>query len=450
MNNRFFYIIVAFALIFTSCLGTQSNGLSDKPQITSFTVANKDATVDLSKIKFNITSLGDDHGVVTSVVDSLPYGTSLDALVVTVGGATLSSIRIFESNNGEKTKEFNAKDQSPDTVNFTDTVYIETVAADKKTKFSYKVKLRVHLQDPDLYSWTGLVTDAIPQSFSQEKVLLLDTTMMWYVKNGSNVALYTSTDGKVWTSQAVSGLPGSVDLRNIVSANDSLFVANGTKLYRSKDGKAWTQTTTAQSIDNTLFAFGGSVFAIEKASQKLYRYASGNWQEVAISTSSGVLPNNFPMEGAGIWTDLSSNGVARVYLAGGVDNEGNLLNTIWASENGEYWINLGNNSTLFTPRRDVTIFQYDNQLMLIGGKDATGVVATNYHIYSPDYGITWATPPSNMAISSLFTPRYNAHAVVRTAIQRFYVIGGQATNDAFINDVWMGTKNGLIWEVEKR
>lgn len=450
MNSKFLYIIVVFALVFTSCLGTQSNGLSDDPKITSFSVANKDTTVDLSKVKFNITSINDTHGVITTVTDSLPYGASLNALIVSVGGASLSSVKIFESSNGEKQKEFDARDERPDTVNFTDTVYIETVAANKKAKFSYKIKLHVHQQDPDLYIWRGVVTNAIPQNITQEKVLLIDKTMMWYVKNGSAISLYTSDNGKAWQHQTISGLPAGIDIRYMVAANDSLYLANGTTLYRSQNGMVWQQVTTSQSVDNTLFAVAGSLFAIDKTTLKLYKYASNNWQEVAVSTPSGLLPDNFPIEGAGIWTDVSANGISRVYLAGGVDKDGNLLNTIWASENGVYWVNLGNNSTIFTARRDVTIFQYDNKLMLIGGRDNAGVVATSYQIYSPDYGITWAIPPANMAIGSLFVPRYNANAVVRTDIQYVYLVGGQAANGAFINDVWSGAKNGLLWELEQK
>ena len=94
------------------------------------------------------------------------------------------------------------------------------------------------------------------------------------------------------------------------------------------------------------------------------------------------------------------------------------------------------------------VLQYDGKLMLIGGRDNSGVVNTNFHIFSADYGISWAIPASNMMISSLFTPRYNGQVVVRKDKKIIYLVGGQAYNGTFIKDVWTGVKNGLLWELK--
>ena len=97
-----------------------------------------------------------------------------------------------------------------------------------------------------------------------------------------------------------------------------------------------------------------------------------------------------------------------------------------------------------TPRRDVAVFQYDDKLMLIGGKDNSGIVTTNYYIYSPDYGITWATATDKMKLSPLFSPRYNAQVVVMPKKKRIYIVGGREADGSFIKDVWAGGKNSLV------
>lgn len=447
MKNTFFYLIVVFAVMFTSCLGTQSDGLSDNPDITTFTVSNVDKAINLSKIKYNFKEIDKNNSIITPK-DSLPYGTKTDSLIVSVSGARLSSIRIFESKDGVKQKEFDGSDNQLDTVNFTDTVYIETVSQNKKVTKYYKVKLFAHKQDPELYIWTGIQTNAVSQNITQEKVILNNTTMMWYIKDNNNVNVYTSDNGTVWKMNPLTNFPNGVDLKYMLKAKDSIYVAQNTNLYSSKDGLVWKQRSTAQSIDNLLFELGGSLYAIKNSSSKLYNLSNNNWVEVSISTPSKVLPDNFPVSGAGIWSDFSSNGVPRVYIVGGQDKNGTLLNTIWASENGYYWVNLGNNSNLFTPRKDVMVLQYDGKLMLIGGRDNSGVVNTNFHIFSADYGISWAIPASNMMISSLFTPRYNGQVVVRKDKKIIYLVGGQAYNGTFIKDVWTGVKNGLLWELK--
>lgn len=449
MKNKLFYIVAITGAILTSCLGKQSEGLSENAKITSFSLKYRDTTIDLSKMRYDIKEISKGNGTITPT-DSLPYGTKLDALVVTIGQSRLSSAKIFESKDGVKQKEFDALDQSPDTVNFTDTVYIETTAADKKTRYSYKVMLYAHKQDPDLYVWNGILTNAIPQNITQEKLVRIDTLMMWYVTDNTTLSVYTNSDGKSWQSKTLSGLPVGIDLRYMLSVGDSLYIARNTEMYRSRDGLAWQQQAATQSVDNLLFSIGNDIYAIDNTALKLYRWAKGNWQSLDINTPSGTLPDNFPVDGAGIWSDRSANGVDRVYVVGGVDKGGNLLSTIWASENGVYWVNVGNNSTLMTARRDVAVFQYDNKLMLIGGKDNSGIVSTNYHLYTPNYGITWAVPTDNMKLSPLFSPRYNAQVVVLPRKNRIYIVGGRAANGSFIKDVWTGSKNSLIWEINKK
>ncbi len=447
MKKIFFYLIAAIAIMFTSCLGTQSDGLSDNPSITTFSVSNIDTAINLSKIKYNFKEIDQYNSIITPQ-DSLPYGTKMDSLIVSISGSSLSSIRIFESKDGVRQQEFDGSDKQADTVNFTDTVYIETVSQNKKVTKYYKVKLFAHKQDPELYIWTGVMTNAVSQNITQEKVILNDTTMMWYIKDNGNVNVYTSYNGTEWQMKSLTNFPNGVDLKYMLKSKDSIYVAQNTNLYSSKDGLVWKQRSIAQSVDNLLFELDGSLYAINNTSLKLYNLNNNNWTEVSVSTPSGALPDNFPVSGAGIWSDFSSNGVPRVYIAGGQDKNGTLLNTIWASENGSYWVNLGNNSNLFTPRKDVIVLQYDGKLMLIGGRDNSGVVNTNFHIFSADYGISWKIPAANMMISSLFTPRYNGQAVVRKDKARIYIVSGQASNGTFIKDVWTGVKNGLLWELK--
>lgn len=449
MRNKFFFIATVVGAILTSCLGKQSEGLSENAKITSFSLKYKDTTIDLSKIKYDIKEISKGNGTITPV-DSLPYGTKLEALVVTLGQSRLSSAKIFETKDGVRQKEFDALDKSPDTVNFTDIVYIETTAADKKTHYLYKVMLYAHKQDPDLYLWSGILTNAIPQNITQEKLVRRDSVMMWYTANGSALSVYTSSDGKSWQAKTPTGLPAGIDLRYMLAVGDSLYMAHNTDLYRSADGLTWQRKTTTKSVDNLLCSIGGNIYAIDNTSLKLYRLAAGDWELLQLATPSRTLPDNFPVDGAGIWSDRSANGVDRVYIAGGVDKGGNLLGSVWTSENGLYWVNIGSNSTLMTPRRDVAVFQYDDKLMLIGGKDNSGIVTTNYYIYSPDYGITWATATDKMKLSPLFSPRYNAQVVVMPKKKRIYIVGGRAADGSFIKDVWAGGKNSLVWKVDKK
>ena len=150
MKHKFLYLIFVLGLILTSCIGGQTTGRSNNPKFTTFRLTSKNTKISLSDVKYNIQDANDNNGTITEK-DSLPYGTNLDSLIVVATGNKLSSVKIFESKNGVKTKEHDGADSEPDTVNFSETVYIETVAEDKKTKMTYTVNIHAHRQDPDLY-----------------------------------------------------------------------------------------------------------------------------------------------------------------------------------------------------------------------------------------------------------------------------------------------------------
>ena len=209
---------------------------------------------------------------------------------------------------------------------------------------------------------------------------------------------------------------------------------------------SWQSSLAGQKVNNALFEINGEIFGINSTERKVYKMVGNLWQEVAIKTTSGHLPEDFPVSGASVWTDISANGIAKVYIAGGEDKNSKLLNTVWLSTDGAYWIKLDNSSTsLFSPRKGATIFQYDNTLMLVGGQNASGLITSKYHIVSPDYGITWAEPASNVALPSpMFAPRYDAQIIVKD--KRIYIFGGQTSAGTFKREVWTGAKSILLWK----
>jgi len=125
----------------------------------------------------------------------------------------------------------------------------------------------------------------------------------------------------------------------MLAVGDSLYMARNTDLYRSADGLTWQRKTTTKSVDNLLCSIGGNIYAIDNTSLKLYRLAAGDWELLRLATPSGTLPDNFPVDGAGIWSDRSANGVDRVYIAGGVDKGGNLLGSVWTASTSAWSTN---------------------------------------------------------------------------------------------------------------
>ncbi len=449
MRKNIFYLILVVSMVFTACIDDSQTGLSSDPRIASFSLSDIEKSVNLDGVEYEYKDI-DGYTILITTKDSLPYGVNLDSMLFTVYQGKLGSAMIYETKDGIKQKSFNAFDAVPDTVSFADTVYVETVSGDGKNSRTYKLKFDAHKQNPDLYVWQGQSTDIYTQDATQEKLLAKDGSLLLYIKDNATTYLYTSKDAKNWAMQSLQKFPNNVDIKYTTVLKDTIFVAEGNDLYWSKSGVEWTKKTVGGvAVDNILFALEGKLYSIDNTTLKLYRLSANSWEEVPQNASYGTLPKGFPVEGAAVISDYSSNGYQRVYVVGGQDKDGNLLNSIWSTENGSHWVNLGNNSTLFTPRRDVTAFQYDNMIMLFGGRDNNGIVASAYQIYSPDYGINWKLPEGSMQITSLFQPRYNAQVAISTDKSVIYLVGGQAANGLFLKDAWRGVKNSVLWESVK-
>lgn len=443
MKKISFFIAIISLFVVTSCIRDVS-GRSEIATISGISVKSLNDSVYMGGIVFS------EENYIITAKDSLPYGCGIDSLILTVNAGKLASLKIFESENGVRTKEFDGLDDKLDTVNFSDTVYIETLSENKENSIVYKVIVYEHRQDPELYTWQATNSSVFAETPEQEKVLHRDSTLVWFVKTSSELIAYKSKEGKNWSRHAISGLPRSLNLKYITLADGTFYAAEGNSLYTSTDGLQWTKTQTATSIDHLWFRIGRELFAVRHNEGKIFKLVENNWTEQEISSSLGRLPDEFPVEGEGVYTDYSRNGVSRVYIVCGEDKNGNLLNSVWTSEDGSYWVNINSASAaMFTPRRDVGMFQYDYKLMVVGGRNAGGVLGENFFLFSPDYGINWKQPDENMAISSIFVPRYNAQTVVDNATATIYIAGGQSTSGTFMKDLWIGRKNGAVWELIK-
>jgi hypothetical protein len=424
----FLFISMGFAAI--SCVSTGEPDENKVPDITTFFLRNgaKDG-ISTTSIKFTINQ---DSAKIYNT-DSLPYLTKIDSLVPIISGAGISTIVIND------TIKYNFND--PDTISFRFPVKFFVTAKDGKTTKTYTVNVRVHQQDPGKYVWNGVKSpnEVYSATGTAEKLVFINEKLHLYVSTASGVKLYTSIDGSEWVESVISGFPNSFNIKYIVQTMEKLAIAQGNKIYFSTDGISWTEQTTSGSIDNLLFALNSKLYGIDYNSMKLYALSNTNWEETV------NLPTTFPISGEAIWVDNSTAGVERVFVVGGQDTGGNLLNSVFATENGRYWVNINSLNNSFTARKDVALFQYDNQLMIIGGQGTSGLLTSDIQLVSVDFGINWQTPVNNQQLTPIFLPRYNAQVVTNSNKTILYIVGGQTSNNNFIKDCWTCMKNELLW-----
>lgn len=415
-------LLIITAIFASSCTKTEdTTPASSNTTITKFSLKSA-STNGLSKATFTIDN---DNNLIYNV-DSLPYLSDVDSLIPSIFGGTLSAIYLND------TIRYTGKD----TLDFRNPIKITTIATDKKSTRTYTVKVNVHQVDPDLYRWEGLTSEVYQGETIEQKAVLFNNTIHFFVKTSTNFKSYTSTDGKSWSETAVTGLPLSASLERLITTKDEFLLIHNAELYGSTDGFSWLKiaSPTAQ-LNYLLFSMNNKIYALGTVDSKRVVFESSDkttWKNL------GFAPENFPVSGFGVWVDAAPSGKMQAFLVGGRNSGGTLLSSVWSTESGSYWANLTAEKEWFTPREQVSVIQYGGGLMIIGGKNDSGALSDKQWV-SPDYGLSWKAADKKAQLPNLFIPRFGQSVIIDKE-NYIYIIGGQ-TSSTFLKDVWKGRKN---------
>jgi len=443
MKKYFNYLlaITFIALGFTACFNINEPEKSNSADIT-FSVKSGTKT-SFTSVEFSKDDMKDEDGndyVLLYNKDSLPYLTKPDSLVPIISGIRLSSIRVETKDT--IIEKFNVS--KPDTLDFSEPVKIITESEDGKAKKTFVVVVNIHTKDPDLYTWTPQSSEIYNENAVAEKLVFFDSLLL-YVKTAVDVKLFTSKEGAKWTGKTLTNFPNFFDIKYIVRNKNKLYIAENQEVYSSFDGISWTKNDVATPIHHLAFALNGQVFGFlgNHNVLQILDTVSMSW------TKNMPLPSNFPVENEGIFTSNSASGSERVFVVGGKDVGGNLLNTVWSSEYGSHWTNLASKD-VFSARIDIAVVQYDKVLMLFGGRDENGILGIDdYFAISQDFGISWRLPYTNMVMPIDLTPRINCQVVINDDKTKMYFVGGQ-NGSGFTRDAWVVMKNSVLWESLKQ
>ncbi|MBO7213234.1 MAG: hypothetical protein J6U99_01585, partial [Rikenellaceae bacterium] len=256
----------------------------------------------------------------------------------------------------------------------------------------------------------------------------------------NRLLVYESETGENWSVVLPAGIDADLmklNLNYLVATEEYMFVFGDGKLYRSADAGVWTEVeTSGAEVENLLFVMGNRVYAVA-TNGHMVRLDGAEWVDL------GVLPSKFPVEGGAVLVAEAPSGKERVFVAGGIDVEGNYLSSVWSSENGEYWSDMTSGREQFTPRAYAALAQYGEGLMLFGGHGkpegsiANAKVVEDAQLFSKDFGLNWGGPNAKSVVDSLYVPRYE-HSAVVTPAGYLYLIGGRVSSEGTINDVWKG------------
>lgn len=463
MKSRFYQIVcIAISVVlFTACNMLDSNEveLSTDSRFVSLTFKNANAAdKNVQTATFKIVKDDNSSDSIIVSVDSLPYNTAIDSVIPTFRFVSTNRVLVFRNDENGVLKD-SIYLTGKDTLDFRRVFKIKNYASDGIKSSIYRIKVLVHSLEPELLQWRRLNSSINDDLGLDKKAIYFNNEIFLFSNSGQVVSLTKSTDGVAWTSLiGVSGLPSNVLLHNMVVFNNAIYyVHTDNSIFKSTNGVEWTKTSTQSypfEFKNLLFVFKSKIWVIVKSDLK-YRFATSidgvEWNV----EQSIVLDSNFPISGFAALSFKSRTNQDRVIVAGGYNSNGELLNKVWSSSDGLYWVDFSSENTTFGQRTGVSLIHYEDKLLCFGGADQFGNQWPNMFLQSKDEGLSWKSADSLMWVREKLTDgtyrkyerRYNQNVIVDKD-KYIYLIGGRDSANNYFKDVWRGRLNKSVFLIK--
>lgn len=456
-------ILAGLVAILSSCLWDEDETeLSENPNFVSLKFGANDSIPGLAGASFSLEydSLMINSSVIKDSIivnlDSLPYQTRIDSVFPTFSFVSTSGAYLTlrdSAGTGLDTLYLTGKD----TVDFTRVISVTNIPQNGKAELArtYYIKVNVHQVEPEYYHWRQINSSVFQHSGSNQWVVRFKDKFFFYVSSGPRVYLYTSGDGKNWTSEVLTGFTAHPVLRNIREFNGKLYYVHedGT-FYSSSDGLNWVAQSTGlvgYTPVNLLFELDDLLWSTVRNSTTNARYFArmndaGNW------TIAGQTPDNFPLTDFAALSFKSRTKKPRAVVLGGF-SETELLRTVWSVEKNvfnEYkWVNFSLENTSLVNLSGASIIHYDDKLLLYGGMDANDKVIETPFMQSKDEGLSWQAvdDDNNIVVDTLLNVTYETRSYQSVIhlenTHEIYLFGGRNRTTPAFSDVWVGKLNRL-------
>jgi hypothetical protein len=420
---RLFYALAAFVVMCIASCNTAyeyETGTEDYSGValTGFSLQeNEDVLNALDTVFFSI----DLNSARVYNADSLPYGTDVSALAVTLSYDACSEATIYEPADEDGGEEISHDYLSePDSViNFSKgPVRLHLVSYDGTNSRDYTISVNVHKQVPDTLCWGEMVFASLPTSLAHatnQKSVKFGNAAYTLTSDGTNYSMAVSTDifyGE-WSSEMIT-FPSRVDVRSFTATDDSFYILDTAgNLLKSSDAKTWSNT--GYEMTYITAAYGTELLGVKLIDGTYYHVTyPDNGKQTAVAADFPVSGNSLASGFSSKWSTSS-----QIMTVGGKTATGALTGATWAYD-GNSWVHLGSlpaaeNFALapyIISETDTTTWLVTETkvLMAFGGKTSTKINKTVY--LSRDYGMTWEEADSLLQLPEMMPTVYQADALV--------------------------------------
>ena len=411
MNLKKFFSALALMLmsltLLTSCLSDDDEvTVDDHCYISSFKLGTLKRTIhtkatdgsdstytvslDASSFPMDI----DQRNLVIENRDSLPYGTRVNAVLVTIG---YTGVLAYKQAGAVEWNAFSSKDS----IDFSSPVEFVVYAQSGHGERHYKVKLNVHKQDGDVFDWRMTGSSDVLDQFAERRMVTLGQrlVMVGRTETGAVLQAHRTADlQSEWEVKATTGAE-KADVATLQAVQDGTLLMSTTEgaLLRSTDyGVNWQPLTEAKAQRVLAGVNGQCLYVLDEGTLLSSTDGGQTWKEEVLDGSAANLPGcNLNMVYC-----RQENGQERLVLTGqpldGAKTAAEVWSKAWSESGREQdaiWMHYPHtvDNTLLCPLfSPMFVLPYNKGLVAFGGKTTDGSrEALGTMLYSPDFGLTW-------------------------------------------------------------
>lgn len=338
--------------------------------------------------------------------DSLPVGTDVSALAVTLSTLSCSECKLhFTSRWTGNDTVVDYLTNPDDKINFTRPVTLSLRSYSGSVEASYDIRVNVHELESDSLYWNDKGRLPMPGTAATEyRTVKMDDRAYSLSRTQAGLVLSRSTDVFTGVWEKVShNLPASADVRSLTSSDNTLYIIADGSLLKSADGADWTVTGETGWTAITA-AYNDGVLGLVKVGNTLMHkaYPQGATSEVDAG---------FPVSGFSHYITTTTKWAEnpQVMIAGGRTASGTLTGATWAYD-GKKWMKTGSGlpageeyavTRYKIATTDTLSWQTSltEALIAIGGSDFRGDPIRTVYV-SRDNGMTWKEGSVNLRLPS--------------------------------------------------
>ncbi len=384
-------------------------------------------------------------------VDSLPVGSDLSAVLVTI--STLNYGTVVIKNLTDTLWTYYS---SSDSIDLSEDRTMRVLSSDGTCYKDYIVSITAHEEDEDSFTWYTMPSNDMIAQMTQMRAVTTGNQLYVYgtLTDGSH-KLLTSADAESWSEMALPTQDG-LDSAMVATDGSRLMMLAAGYVYVTEDGSSWISSVPDVALKVLAGGNETEVYGITYDDRFAVSTDHGvTWTEDAVEESewydnSGFMPqHDYNVITRTSWTN---DDVQRVAMIGRRDDyaaNDSTTAVIWAKtldpdeDNVWYYTPFmvyGYRHYELPTLYNISAANYGDGIMATGATAEDGGYETIY--YSPDMAVTWKVP-DGLTIPDDFQSMTTAQ-LVADENGFFYLIGADSANNSC--KIYRCKLNQMTWE----